>query len=440
MPFVTNPPENYIVTERYLNTVLTTGNISDMAKPFSIVVSDREGKIDDGWLNVSNTSVAEGIPKSGSDGKIDTSWLYTTNESPANSVVVTDYNGKIPNIHINGSVASVPNGIPVAGPLGKLDNSWLNASVLSNMGRIPIADDSGKIDNSYLPVSVTSSPASIPLSNSNGKIDTNYLKASSEPAPNSVVLTNSSGKISNDLLPSTYLPLAGGTMTGNINFSDATGGEFKGIVGNVSAGDKWRVSGTSNTTGNGFVEIATSDNMTVPIYARQYQGADFTGNTRTLTLMDASGNTTLPGTVKVSGSNVILGKNNTGTDINIQNSNGALRISGGSGSNVFTFNTSNKTIDGNVSGTASYATNAGNVNISGVSESLQESYVDETFDGVAKIKTTITNKPDSLTSGGIWQIVNKLMSRCHYHEVKKEYWDCYCDCSSNCDCGDDYMH
>lgn len=54
-----------------------------------------------------------------------------------------------------------------------------------------------------------------------------------------------------------------------------------------------RVGGASNA---GFVELATADDGTEPIYVRQYSGV-FTTVTRTATLLDGSGNTSFPGVV-----------------------------------------------------------------------------------------------------------------------------------------------
>lgn len=54
-----------------------------------------------------------------------------------------------------------------------------------------------------------------------------------------------------------------------------------------------RVGGSSNA---GWVEIATADDGTEPIYVRQYTGV-FSSLTRTATLLDGSGNTSFPGTV-----------------------------------------------------------------------------------------------------------------------------------------------
>jgi hypothetical protein len=57
-----------------------------------------------------------------------------------------------------------------------------------------------------------------------------------------------------------------------------------------------RTGGASNA---GFVEIATADDGTEPIYVRQYTGV-FATLTRTATLLDGSGNTSFPGSVTAS--------------------------------------------------------------------------------------------------------------------------------------------
>jgi hypothetical protein len=46
----------------------------------------------------------------------------------------------------------------------------------------------------------------------------------------------------------------------------------------------------------GWIEIATADDSAEAIYVRQYSGV-FATLTRTLTLLDASGNTTIPETL-----------------------------------------------------------------------------------------------------------------------------------------------
>jgi hypothetical protein len=76
--------------------------------------------------------------------------------------------------------------------------------------------------------------------------------------------------------------------------------------------DNFRILVGGTATNAGFVEIATADDGTEPIYVRQYSGA-FATLTRTLTLLDGSGNTSIPGSLTISGD---LTVNGTTTTIN----------------------------------------------------------------------------------------------------------------------------
>ena len=91
-----------------------------------------------------------------------------------------------------------------------------------------------------------------------------------------------------------YLPLAGGTMTGTLNFSNGVG-----ITGTMASSDQWRIIG-GGTSDSGYLEIATKDNANEPIYVRQYTAFTSTGLKRTATLLDGNGNTSFPGIVTAS--------------------------------------------------------------------------------------------------------------------------------------------
>ena len=86
--------------------------------------------------------------------------------------------------------------------------------------------------------------------------------------------------------------------TGNITFANS-GTTKRGIIGNVGDSDQWFIGGGATVSNAGFLEIATGDDAgTEPILVRQYQGnAGFGTITRTLTLLDGSGNTTFPGSI-----------------------------------------------------------------------------------------------------------------------------------------------
>ena len=94
----------------------------------------------------------------------------------------------------------------------------------------------------------------------------------------------------------TKLPLAGGTMSGTISFINNLGTALQGTIGD---NDFWRIHANSTSSNAGYLEIATSDDGTEPIYVRQYTGV-FSSLTRTATLLDGSGNTSFPGIVYAS--------------------------------------------------------------------------------------------------------------------------------------------
>lgn len=95
--------------------------------------------------------------------------------------------------------------------------------------------------------------------------------------------------------PSQKLHVNGGIgVNGTIMFDYLSGGNERNLLYQQMADNdlfRIRCGGSSN---QGWVEIATADDGTEPIYVRQYTGA-FASVTRTLTLLDGSGNTICPG-------------------------------------------------------------------------------------------------------------------------------------------------
>ena len=91
------------------------------------------------------------------------------------------------------------------------------------------------------------------------------------------------------------------------------------VRGNMADNDQFRILVGGTATNAGYVEIATADDGTEPIYVRQYTGV-FSSLTRTATLLDGSGNTSFPGTVSATFSGNITGNvtgNCSGTSNNI---------------------------------------------------------------------------------------------------------------------------
>ncbi|MCM1356907.1 MAG: hypothetical protein NC212_10950 [Staphylococcus sp.] len=100
------------------------------------------------------------------------------------------------------------------------------------------------------------------------------------------------------LLDGRYVNKTGDTMTGDLLFSDCGTG-IRQIRFMCATNDYGRVAVGGTATNEGFIEIATGDDGTEPIYARQYGGA-FTTLRRTATLLDGNGNTAFPGKVNAS--------------------------------------------------------------------------------------------------------------------------------------------
>lgn len=83
-------------------------------------------------------------------------------------------------------------------------------------------------------------------------------------------------------------------VVGTIDYGYLTGGNERNLLYQQMADNDFfriRCGGPSN---QGWVEIATANDGTEPIYVRQYTG-EFASITRTLTLLDGSGNTICPG-------------------------------------------------------------------------------------------------------------------------------------------------
>lgn len=83
-------------------------------------------------------------------------------------------------------------------------------------------------------------------------------------------------------------------VVGTIDYGYLTGGNERNLLYQQMADNDFfriRCGGPSN---QGWVEIATANDGTEPIYVRQYTG-EFASVTRTLTLLDGSGNTHVPG-------------------------------------------------------------------------------------------------------------------------------------------------
>lgn len=103
---------------------------------------------------------------------------------------------------------------------------------------------------------------------------------------------------------------SGGTLTGDVlvNQSSATG--IRQIRFQCADNDYGRVAAGGTASNAGWMEIATADDGNEPIYVRQYTGV-FSTVARTLTLLDGSGNTSIPGKLNIA--NPIVSQPGPGT-------------------------------------------------------------------------------------------------------------------------------
>lgn len=100
---------------------------------------------------------------------------------------------------------------------------------------------------------------------------------------------------------SDYIPISGSSaITGNLEFSQLGNSGTRGIVGSIASNDYWRVVGGATDYNNGYLEIATADDGSEPIYVRQYSLGKFVTLKTTLTLLDENGDTIIPGSLKLS--------------------------------------------------------------------------------------------------------------------------------------------
>ena len=150
-------------------------------------------------------------------------------------------------------------------------------------------------------------------------------------APADIVSINGDTLINNAL---TIGSSTGDTVTvnsqvaGNIAFSDNSTTTSRGVTGTVGTNDYWKYGGGATGANSGYAEIATGDDGTEPIYARQYSGGSIA---KQFTLMDSSGNTQTAGDITVNGNGYIYSSSNLALQLTGANvrTPGDLTVGGG---------------------------------------------------------------------------------------------------------------
>lgn len=114
---------------------------------------------------------------------------------------------------------------------------------------------------------------------------------------------------------------------GQITFSALSGTNGRALLYQQMAdNDFFRIYAGGTGNNGGYVEIATADDGTEPIYVRQYSGV-FGTLVRTLTLLDGNGNTTVPGLLTAA-NGTVNGTLKVGAIPVTNSSSGVLKIDG----------------------------------------------------------------------------------------------------------------
>lgn len=122
-------------------------------------------------------------------------------------------------------------------------------------------------------------------------------------------------------ISSSYLPLAGGTLAGDLQFASYGNSGERGIKAVMAANDYWGIVGRSTEDNQGILEIYTGDDGGSSTYNEivkfsQYSGTRTTESTpvREFVVFDKSGNTSIPGTLSI-GSTLTLRGNSGNADV-----------------------------------------------------------------------------------------------------------------------------
>lgn len=107
-------------------------------------------------------------------------------------------------------------------------------------------------------------------------------------------------------ISSSYLPLTGGTLAGDLQFASYGNSGERGIKAVMAANDYWGIVGRSTADNQGVLEIYTGDDGGSSTYNEivkfsQYSGTRTTESTpvREFVVFDKSGNTSIPGRVSM---------------------------------------------------------------------------------------------------------------------------------------------
>ena len=248
-----------------------------------------------------------------------------TTATTANAVALANVSGagNVASLNKDGSASNVLYGNGVFAPISvsagsQILNGTSNVSVASS-GNITMG-----VDGTANVVVISNSGNYITTP---GNVKANYFIGNGSQLTGIDTLTVSGADIANRIANGTSnidTPISGGNITvgiggtantaifttSGITANRFTGNLFLSLAGttnsaivsaNMADNDQFRIYVGGTSTNNGFLEIATGDDGNEPIYFRQYSTTNFGTIARTLTLLDASGDTSMPGKLTVTG-------------------------------------------------------------------------------------------------------------------------------------------
>ena len=156
---ITYPPTNYLVSEDWLEKVLTVDNTGDAGTPNVLIDSNSDGKLSDDWLYVTDKKVTTGsytgsyIVKVQYNKTLDPSLLNLYHSDSNSKIINLDNNGNIPlNLIKSTSTGGTRDVFVKTNTDGKVDDSLINTTqdVLANT--IIKTDTDGYIRRSLLDI------------------------------------------------------------------------------------------------------------------------------------------------------------------------------------------------------------------------------------------------------------------------------------------------
>ena len=225
----------------------------------TIVVRDAAG-----FINVNGIT---GSATSANQLQVDgTAYRLASTSAVANTIVSRDSTGAIRAVSIQntpiGTTTAAQGAFTLLSASGAVSFTNTTASVSTSTGAVTISGGLGVAGSVY-------------ATSFNGTFNGNAATAT-----NATNATNAT--------TATVALKAQNTVTGT-NAADL-------VYANMADNDLFRIRVGGTASNAGWVELATADDGTEPIYVRQYNGV-FATVARTATLLDGSGNTSFPGTV-----------------------------------------------------------------------------------------------------------------------------------------------